>query len=132
MPFFLVILNNSKAMTHLPLPRLLLAICCIFPTLLPAQSTMQTRWASQVDPAHPLPEYPRPQMVRPQWQNLNGLWEYAITDSSATPPLQYEGTIIVPYPIESALSGVKKALLPTQRLWYRKMLSKPVIQQNEH
>lgn len=119
-------------MTHLPLPRLLLAICCIFPTLLHAQSTMQTRWASQVDPAHPLPEYPRPQMVRPEWQNLNGLWEYAITDSSVTLPTQYEGTIIVPYPIESVLSGVKKPLLPTQRLWYKKILPKPVIQQNEH
>jgi hypothetical protein len=114
-------------MIHL---RLLLVICCVFPTLLHAQ--MQTRWTSQVDPAHPLPEYPRPQMVRPEWQNLNGLWEYAITDSSATLPKQYEGTIIVPYPIESALSGVKKSLLPAQRLWYKKILQKPVIQQHEH
>jgi hypothetical protein len=71
-------------------------------------------------------------MVRPEWQNLNGLWEYAITDSSATAPTQYEGTIIVPYPIESALSGVKKSLLPAKRLWYKKILTKPVIQPNEH
>ena len=111
-------------------PRFLLVICYVFPTLLHAQ--MQTRWTSQVDPAHPLPEYPRPQMVRPEWQTLNGLWEYAITDSSATLPKQYEGTIIVPYPIESALSGVKKSLLPTQRLWYKRTLQKPVIQLHEH
>ncbi|SFD20298.1 Glycosyl hydrolases family 2 [Chitinophaga sp. CF118] len=111
---------------------LLLAICCICPTILCAQSPLQTRWASQVDPAHPLQEYPRPQMVRSQWQNLNGLWEYTITDTSATLPNQYEGTIIVPYPIESALSGVRKTLLPAQRLWYKKMLEKPAIQPGEH
>ncbi|WP_343693856.1 sugar-binding domain-containing protein, partial [Chitinophaga sp.] len=80
--------------------------------------TIQTPWASQVSPVHPLPEYPRPQMVRPQWQNLNGLWDYAITAWDAAAPTTYQGKILVPFPIESALSGVKKALLPRQRLWY--------------
>jgi hypothetical protein len=92
---------------------------------------MQTRWAAQVDPAHPLPEYPRPQMVREQWENLNGLWDYAITDKTTTAPKEYDGTIIVPYPIESALSGVKRALLPTQLLWYKKTLIKHAVQKDE-
>jgi len=80
--------------------------------------TIQSPWASQVSSSHPLPEYPRPQMVRTQWQNLNGLWDYAITAWDAAAPTYYQGKILVPFPIESALSGVKKALLPKQRLWY--------------
>lgn len=111
--------------------RILLGLCCLLPLIASAQSSMQTRWAAQVDPAHPLPEYPRPQMVREQWENLNGLWDYAITDKTATAPKQYDGTIIVPYPIESALSGVKRALLPTQLLWYKKTLIKHAVQKDE-
>jgi beta-galactosidase/beta-glucuronidase len=57
-------------------------------------------------------------MVRTQWQNLNGLWDYAITTSDAPPPTSWQGKILVPFPIESALSGVKTALMPKQRLWY--------------
>lgn len=79
-----------------------------------------TRWAAQVDPTAPLPEYPRPQMVRPDWQNLNGLWDYAITAKDAKPPASFEGKILVPFAIESALSGVKRSLMPEQRLWYRR------------
>jgi beta-galactosidase/beta-glucuronidase len=57
-------------------------------------------------------------MVRSEWQNLNGLWDYAITSWDATQPSSYQGKILVPFPIESALSGVQQALLPKQRLWY--------------
>lgn len=81
---------------------------------------LQTRWATDVTPDNPLPEYPRPQMVRTQWQSLNGLWQYTITDLQAGMPTQYEGHILVPYPIESALSGVKQFLLSRQRLWYKR------------
>jgi tetratricopeptide (TPR) repeat protein len=88
---------------------------------------IQTRWAKDVNPDDVLPEYPRPQMVRPEWQNLNGLWEYAITDKDAVAPSKYEGKILVPYPIESALSGVKKALMPNQNLWYKRTISKPDV-----
>lgn len=89
--------------------------------------SIQTRWAKQVNPQNVLPEYPRPQMVRNEWQNLNGLWQYAITPKDAAKPTQFAGQILVPFPIESALSGVKKPLLPTQRLWYKRSITKPDI-----
>lgn len=81
---------------------------------------IQTRWATSVDPEHALPEYPRPQLVRGNWQNLNGLWDYAITPKGGQVPRVFDGEILVPYPIESALSGVRKPLLPDQLLWYRR------------
>ena len=87
----------------------------------PANGPLMTRWARLVSPANALPEYPRPQLVRTQWQNLNGLWDYAVTDQAAlSAPNAYTGRILVPYPIESALSGVMKPFLPTQRLWYHR------------
>ena len=92
---------------------------------------IQTRWAKEVNPQNVLPEYPRPQMVRNEWQNLNGLWQYAITPKDAAKPTQFDGQILVPFPLESALSGVKKALLPTQRLWYKRAITKPDITGDE-
>lgn len=89
---------------------------------------IQTRWAKDVSPANALKEYPRPQLQRKNWSNLNGLWEYAITSKDISRADSYEGKILVPYPIESALSGVKKALQPDQLLWYRKYFSKPSVQ----
>jgi hypothetical protein len=82
--------------------------------------SIPTRWATSVSPTNVWPEYPRPQMQRSQWQNLNGLWDYAIAAASAQVPARYEGQILVPYPLESALSGVGKRLMPDQRLWYRR------------
>jgi hypothetical protein len=78
-----------------------------------------TPWAEQVDPAHPLPEYPRPQMVRGGWENLNGLWEYAIVPKDQDEPVSYQGKILVPFAIESALSGVGKTVGGDSSLWYR-------------
>jgi beta-galactosidase/beta-glucuronidase len=86
---------------------------------------LQTRWAKEVSPDNVLPEYPRPQMVRTQWQNLNGLWEYAITRWNDAMPDKFDGEILVPFAVESALSGVQRALLPTQRLWYKRSIKKP-------
>jgi len=91
----------------------------------PVQGHIMTRWAADVDPAAPLPEYPRPQMVRPDWQNLNGLWEYAVTAKEAGQPDSFDGKILVPFAIETALSGVKQPLLPNQRLWYRRSFRVP-------
>ena len=64
-------------------------------------------------------EYPRPQMVRPDWLNLNGIWNYCITEKNNR-RWKAEDDILVPFPIESALSGVQRALLPDERLWYRR------------
>ena len=84
---------------------------------------MKTRW----QPEHPvpLPEYPRPQMTRPEWTNLNGEWEYAIFPKDDPAPEVFHGKILVPYAVESLLSGVQKPLLPDQRLWYRRIFSCP-------
>lgn len=84
---------------------------------------IQSRWAKEVSPDNALPAYPRPQLERGNWQNLNGLWEYAITTASAQTPATFDGQILVPFPLESALSGVKKGLLPDQRLWYRRTIN---------
>ena len=69
----------------------------------PAQGPLMTRWAADVDPAAPLPEYPRPQLVRSDWQNLNGLWDYAIAAADAAQPAEWQGEILVPFPVESSL-----------------------------
>jgi hypothetical protein len=88
--------------------------------------TLRTRWADSVSAVHVLPEYPRPQMVRKAWSNLNGSWDYAITTSDAPRPTNWDGKILVPFAIESQLSGVQKAVAPSQRLWYRRTFVKPV------
>lgn len=85
-----------------------------------------TRWANEVSPTNVLAEYPRPQLVRSKWQNLNGIWDYAITDkTNEQKPNKWDGKILVPFCLESALSGVMKPLKPDQRLWYRRTFSVP-------
>lgn len=84
---------------------------------------LQTPWIP--DSPCPLPEYPRPQMTRPHWMNLNGLWEYKILSKKQTIPQDYDGNILVPFPVESYLSGVQKPLLPEQKLWYRRTFQDP-------
>ena len=91
----------------------------------PAQGPLATRWAKDVNPSQTLPEYPRPQMVRADWQNLNGLWDYAIADKAAARPETWDGQILVPFPVESALSGVKKPVTEKQRLWYHRTFTVP-------
>ena len=86
---------------------------------------MKTPWTDLVDKKCPLPEYPRPQLVRDKWLNLNGMWDYCITDKSVKRPEYFDGEILVPFSIESPLSGVEKPLLPNNRLWYRKIFTVP-------
>lgn len=84
-----------------------------------------TSWSEQVDPSRPLPEYPRPQLVRENWQNLNGLWNYRITAKSESMPDSYNGKILVPFAIESALSGVGKTVGKDSMLWYNTRFTLP-------
>lgn len=85
-----------------------------------------TPWAEKVDPNAPLPEYPRPQLVRDNnWKNLNGLWSYAITPASQAKPAKYEGSILVPFAVESALSGVGRTVGKDSLLWYNTNISIP-------
>ena len=91
----------------------------------PAKGPLMTRWAKDVSATNALNEYPRPQMVRSDWANLNGLWEYAITAKDAARPAKFDGTILVPFPVESALSGVMKRVGPDKRLWYRRTFELP-------
>jgi beta-galactosidase/beta-glucuronidase len=91
-----------------------------------AAGSIVTPWAQQVDPAGPLPEYPRPQMVRSTWMNLNGLWQYALTPKTAgAMPAAVSGNILVPYAIEAALSGVGKTVGADSILWYKRTLTLP-------
>jgi hypothetical protein len=84
---------------------------------------LATRWTSQVGPTNALPEYPRPQMTRSKWQNLNGVWEFAADKGQAVPAGQSLGErVLVPYPIESALSGIQRH---EDRMWYRRTFTVP-------
>ena len=85
----------------------------------PAGKEIKSPWAEEVNPGNVLPEYPRPQMVRQAWSNLNGLWNYAITSVEAddfTP----EGQILVPFAVESSLSGVGRRITKENSLWYER------------
>jgi len=111
--------------------------------------TLLTPWAEALDPDAPLPEYPRPQLVRGDWLNLNGRWDYAITplrraqgpgeaaqgrggaddplavDDPVTPPATWDGRIVVPFSPETTLSGVGRTLRADQTLWYRRAFTLP-------
>ena len=102
-----------------------LSMLCTFAQWKPVGDKIKTPWAEKVDPANVLPEYPRPQMVRSQWVNLNGLWDYAIKPAGAMEPKTMDGKILVPFAVESSLSGVQKGLTEKDELWYRRTFSVP-------
>ncbi|MCX6224096.1 MAG: PA14 domain-containing protein [Bacteroidia bacterium] len=91
----------------------------------PKAGPLMTQWSDDVAPGKTWTEYPRPQMQRNNWVNLNGLWDYAITDTAKGIPTVWDGKILVPYPIESALSGVMKRVTAHEKIWYQRILKVP-------
>ena len=91
----------------------------------PAGDKIKTDWAEKIDPQNVLPEYPRPRLERPDWQNLNGEWEYAILEKGKAEPAQFDGKILVPFAVESSLSGVQKEVGDTKELWYKRTITIP-------
>lgn len=94
--------------------------------------SMRSVWYDKVDTACPLPEYPRPQLVRENWLNLNGKFDYAILPAAQKWVEKFDGEILVPFAVESLLSGVEKPLSPNNRLWYRKRFSVPTAMLGKH
>ena len=91
----------------------------------PAGDRMLTTWGENLNPAAVHQEYPRPQMKRGEWQNLNGLWEYAITPKNNVEPKKFDGEILVPFAPQSALSGVGRAVTADDAIWYRRSFRVP-------
>ncbi|MBQ1805928.1 MAG: glycoside hydrolase family 2, partial [Oscillospiraceae bacterium] len=83
-----------------------------------------TPWGETLDREHPLPEYPRPQLKRDSYVNLNGLWNYAFTDDAHRPE-RFDGQIVVPFSPETILSGVERQLQPDEYLWYERAVTLP-------
>ncbi len=97
---------------------------------MPIETTLQTQWADETQLDVPLPDHPRPMLVRDDWLNLNGAWDYAIVRSQGhlvaeQPPLRYDGTIQVPFALETVASGVTQALSGDETLFYRRHVSWP-------
>ncbi|WP_321436199.1 sugar-binding domain-containing protein [uncultured Bacteroides sp.] len=97
----------------------------------PAGDKIKTSWADKIDINKVLPEYPRPIMERGEWQNLNGLWNYAILPAGKSVPQTYDGKILVPFALESSLSGVTKELGDKNELWYQREFTVPAKWNNK-
>ncbi|KQX61217.1 glycoside hydrolase family 2 [Streptomyces sp. Root1310] len=91
----------------------------------PKPSPMTTPWTNQVPTDTPLPEYPRPQLTRPDWANLNGIWDFAVTSADAGRPASFTEQIRVPFVAESALSGIQRKITQNDKLWYKRTFTVP-------
>ncbi|MEH6682356.1 MAG: sugar-binding domain-containing protein [Sediminicola sp.] len=109
--------------------RMLLLLFCACTSLAaqwkPAGDRIKTKWADEIDPQKVLAEYPRPIMERKEWKNLNGLWDYSIEKKGAMSPDKYAGKILVPFAVESSLSGVMKEVGEENELWYHTTFQVP-------
>ena len=95
-------------------------------------SNLVTRWGKAVTPANAWRSYPRPQLKRDRWENLNGLWDYAIRPKAVPQPARMDGQILVPFPVESKLSRVARKVTPDQRVWYRRNFTVPANWAGQH
>lgn len=86
----------------------------------PIEGRIKTIWGENIDVDNVLPEYPRPIMERQKWMNLNGLWEYSIASLKESKPIKFDGEILVPFAVESSLSGVGKKISNDSVLWYER------------
>lgn len=113
---------------------LIICACAVnlFAQWKPVGDKIKTPWAEKIDPTNVLPEYPRPIMERQDWTNLNGLWEYAITPVGEAEPSEYDGKILVPFAVESSLSGVQKDLGTKNELWYKRIFDIPADWENKN
>jgi len=98
---------------------------CVQAQWKPVGDKIKTRWADEINPKNVLPEYPRPQMERTDWVNLNGEWDYAVKPKGQAEPSAFDGKILVPFAIESSLSGVQKLVGETNELWYKREFTVP-------
>ncbi|WP_195374235.1 MULTISPECIES: sugar-binding domain-containing protein [Parabacteroides] len=113
-------------------------VCCALALTLGAQAQwkpvgdkIKTKWAEQINPKNVLPEYPRPQLERTDWVNLNGEWEYAIKPRGGAEPAAFDGNILVPFAVESSLSGVQKEVGENNELWYKRTFAVPANWKNK-
>ena len=96
------------------------------------KTALTTRWGQAVTPENAWRSYPRPQRVRDRWLNLNGQWDYAIAKAGTPQPTQMQGKILVPFPVESKLSGVARRVMPDDRIWYRRSFTVPADWAGQH
>lgn len=113
----------------------LLAIIGIIPAMAqwkPAGEKIMSPWAEKIDVNNVMGEYPRPIMERSEWMNLNGLWNYAITERGKQQPKQFDGQILVPFCVESSLSGVMRNVTEKDEIWYQRTFTVPAKWKNQH
>ncbi len=110
-----------------PVILFLFSICILqtFAQWKPAGDKIKTAWAEKIDVKNVLSEYPRPIMERADWMNLNGLWDYSILKAGMAEPTAFDGQILVPFPVESSLSGVMKAVGGEKEVWYKQTFEVP-------
>ncbi|WP_099463271.1 glycoside hydrolase family 2 protein [Parabacteroides provencensis] len=104
---------------------------CVQAQWKPVGDKIKTQWAEQINPKNVLPEYPRPQMERADWVNLNGEWDYAIKPKGEVEPALFDGKILVPFAVESSLSGVQKEVGENNELWYKRSFTVPSSWKNK-
>lgn len=97
----------------------------------PAPCLLPTRWTATVDPERVHGEHPRPGLVRPVWHTLNGVWDAAIRPAAAPRPARFDLRILVPFPVESALSGVARGVTADDRIWYRRRFAPPAAPEGQ-